>query len=288
MKIAILGPGAIGSTFAYHLARAGHDVTVIARGARLAWLQKERAIVTTTGRRAPVEVSDALDTTVVWDLVLVTVLESQVDAVLPALRQSAAKQVMFMFNTFAPFDRLRDGVGADRFRFGFPAILATLVDGRLKSQVIPRSAFAPQITIVTDPAWARVFSEAGIDTDLQADMHSWLRTHAAVVVPMMLTFDRAHRRGAGLSWKEAHELALVLAEGLELVHSLGTPLTPSGMAVLGKLPTPAVASLIWALSRNPTMTALGAAQGSGEARTLIDAMVAAAPTRSTRLQALRP
>ena len=287
MKIAILGPGAIGSTFAFHLARAGHDVTVIARGKRLAWLERERAIVTTTNERVPVEVSAALDPTTPWDLVLVSVLESQVDAVLPVLRQSAAKQVMFMFNTFAPLDRLRDVVGADRFRFGFPAILAELVDGRLKSKVIARSALAPQLTLVTDPAWAHVFSQAGIDTDTQPNMHHWLRTHAVLVVPMMILFDRVYRRGKGLSWAEARELALGLAEGFALLRSLGNPVTPSGLAVLDTLPTPAISLLLWSLSRNATLTALGV-QGPGEARSLIDAMVAAAPSRSTRLQALRP
>ena len=39
MKLAILGTGGIGSTFAFHLARAGHDVTVIARGKRLEQLR---------------------------------------------------------------------------------------------------------------------------------------------------------------------------------------------------------------------------------------------------------
>ena len=36
MKIAVLGPGGIGSTFAFKLAQAGHAVTVVARGKRLA------------------------------------------------------------------------------------------------------------------------------------------------------------------------------------------------------------------------------------------------------------
>jgi 2-dehydropantoate 2-reductase len=35
MQIAIVGPGSIGSTFAFWLSEAGHDVTVIARGTRL-------------------------------------------------------------------------------------------------------------------------------------------------------------------------------------------------------------------------------------------------------------
>ena len=287
MKIAIVGPGAIGSTLAFHLARAGHDVTVVARGTRLAYLEKERAIVTTAGERAPVAVSAALDTTVPWDLALVTVLESQVDAVLPALRDSAAKQVMFMFNTFAPLDRLRDAVGAHRFVFGFPAIAATLHEGRLQFQVIPRTLAALQITIVTDPAWAETFSRAGIATDPQPAMHDWLRTHAALVVPMMLTADRAYRRGAGLSWEEARELASVMTEGFALVRSLGNRLTPSNIGAFSRLPLPALTLLIWSFSRNRMLTALGV-QGTGEARTLIDAMVAAAPERTPRLQAVRP
>jgi 2-dehydropantoate 2-reductase len=71
-----------------------------------------------------VRVSSALDATG-WDLVRVTVLASQVDAVLPALVASAAKTVMFMFNIFDPLRRLRDAVGPSRFAFGFPAILAS-------------------------------------------------------------------------------------------------------------------------------------------------------------------
>jgi 2-dehydropantoate 2-reductase len=287
MKIAIVGPGAIGSTFAFHLARAGHDVTVVARGARLARLEKDRAIVTTDDQRAPVEVSAALDATTPWDLVLVSVLESQVDAVLPALQRSAARQVMFMFNTFAPLDRLRDAVGAHRFVFGFPAIFAVFKDGKLESQVIPRALAALQITIVTDPAWAETFSKAGIATDTQADMHGWLRTHAALAVPVMITADRVHQRGSGLSWKESREIALGLAEGVELVRSLGHRLTPSNVAVLGKLPAPFTTLGLWLSSRLPMIASLGE-KGPGEARTLIDAMVAAAPTRSARLQSLRP
>ncbi len=287
MKIAIVGPGAIGSTFAFHLARAGHAVTVVARGARLAQLEKERAIVTTDEQRAPVEVSAALDATTPWDLVLVSVLESQVDAVLPALQHSAARQVMFMFNTFAPLDRLRDAVGANRFVFGFPAILAELKDGKLKSQVVFRALSAIQITIVTDPAWAEVFSKAGIATRTQVDMHSWLRTHATLVVPIMIAADRVHKRGSGLSWNESRELVSGLAEGLDLVRSLGHPVTPSNVAVLGKAPVPVTTLGLWLLSRLPMMASLGS-KGPGEARTLIDAMVAAAPTRSTRLQSLRP
>lgn len=102
MQIAIVGPGGIGSTFAFQLSRAGHEVTVIARGKRLERLQRDRAIVNVAEERAAVRVSAALDATTEWDLVLVTVLANQVDAVLPALTASAAKTVMFILTPSSP------------------------------------------------------------------------------------------------------------------------------------------------------------------------------------------
>jgi 2-dehydropantoate 2-reductase len=96
-----------------------------------------------------------------------------------------------------------------------------------------------------------------------------------------------HKRGSGLSWNESHEVALGLSEGFALVRSLGHRVTPSNLAVFGKLPAPLTTLGLWLLSRHPMMTSLGG-KGPGEARTLIDAMVAAAPERSARLQSLRP
>ena len=64
LRIAVVGPGRIGSTFAFQLAHVGgHDVTVIARpgSARLAQLRRDGAIIDTSGERAVVHVDDALD-----------------------------------------------------------------------------------------------------------------------------------------------------------------------------------------------------------------------------------
>ncbi|XYH98003.1 ketopantoate reductase family protein [Sorangium sp. So ce1128] len=283
MKIAIIGPGGIGSTFAFQLARAGHEVTVVARGKRLEQLQRDEAIVSAAGERAAVRVSAALDAATAWDLVLVTVLASQVDAVLPALAESAAKAVMFMFNTFEPLGRLRDAVGAARFAFGFPAILATLDDGRLTSKIVTRGMVTP----VTDAAWARVFTDAGIPAVVQSDMESWLRTHAAFVVPAMVATVAAHARQAGVSWTEAMNLARAMDEGFRLVRQLGNTITPAPMATLSRLPAPAMAAFLWTLSRIEAVRRTGAA-GPGEPRALIDAMAAAAPGQTPALLAIRP
>src|SRR5215510_7240056 len=46
MKIVILGAGALGTVLGAHLARAGEDVTLIARGQRAAFLQEHGATIT--------------------------------------------------------------------------------------------------------------------------------------------------------------------------------------------------------------------------------------------------
>lgn len=281
MNIAIVGPGAIGSTFALRLAQAGHAVTVIARGKRLAQLQRDGAIVTRGGARAPVQVRSALEPGTAWDLVLVTVLATQVDAVLPALAASAAKTVMFMFNTVAPLDPLRDVVGAPRFAFGFPAVLATLdEDGALTTQTFRHG----QITTVTDAAWAQVFTAAGIPTVVHDDMQSWLRTHAALVVPFMITSVLSHRCQAGLSWAQALHLARALHEGFALVLRLGSAITPAPLALIRRAPAPLLASLLWISSRLAAVRKMGVL-GPSEPRALIDAMAALSPGQTPLLRA---
>lgn len=283
MKIAVLGPGGIGTTFAFQLARAGHEVTVIGRGKRLADLRREKAVVTSSGERAAVEVRDALEPTTPWDLVLVSVLAHQASAVLPALAASAAKTVMFMFNTFEPLARLREAVGASRFAFGFPAILATVDDGKLTTEIVTRGL----VTTVTDPAWAKIFTDAGIPTVTHGDMESWLRTHAAMVVPFMIAAGRAYTRRAGVPWGEAMTLARAMDEGFRVVVGLGNTLTPEPMAKMSRLPVPALAALLWTATRVPSIRKSGVA-GYAEPRALIDAMSAAAPGQVPTLLAVKP
>src|SRR5262244_3089769 len=135
LSIAIIGAGKIGSTFAYQLARAGHDVTVIARpdSLRLQQLRRDQGIILKTGERAAVRVADKLDEEAAYNLVVVTTPAHQVGAVLPALQRSKAQWVQFMFLSFEP-ERFRDAIG-HRCSFGMPAVMADR-EGRIKPTII--------------------------------------------------------------------------------------------------------------------------------------------------------
>lgn len=284
MQIAIIGPGGIGSTFAFRLSRAGHDVTVIARGRRLEQLRGDGAIVTADGQRAGIRVAAVLDESMPYDLVLVTVLASQVDTLLPTLARSGAASVMFMFNTFQSLDRLRDGVGAHRFAFGFPAIVASVADGTLSFSILRRR----MSTTVTDPFWAEIFSNAGIPATVHPDIQSWLRTHAAVIVPLVIAGSTADLRGSGLSKRESLRMAGAMNEGIRLVRHLGNAVTPAPMTVLSRVPRRLLAAMFWMLTRLDVFVRTVAVAQAEEPRTLIDEMSSAWPGHTPALLAIRP
>lgn len=265
MRVTVVGAGAIGSTFAFLLSRAGHDVAVVARGARLEQLRADGAVVHDDGTRAPVRALPSLDEGS-SELVLVAVRGADVEAVLPALARCDAPTVMFMFNAARGTARLRDAVGAGRFAWGFPAVVARLVDGRLEMRGVPRVLAFAQITTVWGAEadrWARVFDTAGVPTAVHDDLEGWLRSHAAFMAPVMLVPPRA-------PWAEARRLVRVMQAQLA---RLGERVTPRGLRLVRALPGVLVAAALWALSRTAPWRSFDA--HAAEGRWLLDELARA-------------
>jgi 2-dehydropantoate 2-reductase len=291
LRIAVIGIGGIGSAFAYQLARSGHhDVTAVARpgSLRLDQLRQDNGIVQTNGERAEVRVTEALDEQTPYDLVIVTLLAHQIDAVLPALQRSAARCVLFMFNQFEP-ERLRDEMGPDRCAFGMPFLQASLdQSGKLTTKI----GAGGQKSKLSQQAWVDLFNAAGLPAILEPDMLLWLRCH----VPLCIAFESvsvaAVRRGGGASWGEAMVLALGMQESFALIRGLGYKIYPSGKSLLQAGPTWGVAAMLWSVSRIRSFTAL-LATGAGECRALVEVLVAAArrtepPVIVARIEAMKP
>ncbi len=274
LRIAVIGVGKIGSAFAFQLARVGrHDVTAIARpgSARFRQLERDQGIVDIKGERAILKITDTFDDQTPYDLVIVTLLAHQVDAVLPALRRSAAKCIQFMFVTFEA-ERLQDAVGANRCSFGMPFVQSLLdEDGKLKATI----GTAGQKTKMSQQRWVDVFKAAGMPAAFEPDMPLWLRCQ----VPMCVAFESVsvagERRGGGASWREALVLARGMREGFALIEALGDRLYPKSKARVARLPLGLVATVLWTLSRIRSFRVL-LATGKDECRALVDVMVESA------------
>ena len=89
MKIVVVGAGVIGSIYGGRLARSGHDVTLIARGQRLADLQAHGLLLedADSGQRTEISlpVLGELSPDDRYDLVLVPVRSEQFASTLPIL-----------------------------------------------------------------------------------------------------------------------------------------------------------------------------------------------------------
>lgn len=283
MKITLIGAGRIGSTVAFCLAKAGHDLTVVARDARFDTLNRDGAIVTVDGQRVPVKVVSMLDPSTPYDLAIVTVPEHQVGPLLPALAASRVDTILLMFNTFRGTEPYRAIVGAARFAFGFPNMSAYLVDQRLRFRVNGPG----MVTTMSSPVLAKLFGEAAMPSEVEYDMDAFLRSHVALVVPLFLAALLTWRRATQLTWSEATQLDAAWTEGFELVRSLGHTPKPRLLAMLLRMPSFARTGVLWFLSRLRPVKDTGEF-GPTETRALIDAMAAAAPGKTPRLLALRP
>lgn len=291
LRIAVLGAGRIGSAFAFQLARiGGHAVTVIARpgSARLAQLEGDQAIVDLKGRRAPVRVASRLDEETDYDLVIVTLLAHQAEPLLPMLSRSAARRILFMFNTFQP-ETFEASIGPDRSAFGMPFVQATLdAQGRLGATI----GAGGQKTIISQPQWVDLFIAAGLPAALEPNMPLWLRCHAPLCVAFESVSVAGERRGGGASWGEAIALARGVHACFAVIRSLGYHIHPRAKQRLSSSPAWAVAAVLWFMSRiGPFRTLL--ATGKAEACALVEVMAAvaapvAAPLTVARIEAMKP
>ncbi len=273
LSIAVLGCGNIGSAFASRLARAGHDVTVVARpgSTRLDQLRRDGAIVETDGTRTTVRVAQQIDSDVPYDLLIVTLLEHRVGSMMPALRASAAACILFMFNTFEP-DALVEAVGAERCALGMPFIQAKLDDGgRLKTSI----GAGGQKTLIGRQCWVDLFAAAGLPAALEPRMADWLRSHAPLCAAFESVSIAGVRRGGGASWREALTLARGVRAAFALIEALGHPIHPGSKRMMRRSPAAALATMLWALSRVRSFREL-LATGEAECLALVGTMAAAA------------
>jgi 2-dehydropantoate 2-reductase len=252
-QIAIVGAGPVGCAFAIHLVKAGHDVTILGRGQRLANLQKNGGVLAKKSEKATeiskttVKAVASLDNTQPWDLIILTVTEAQCDeSLLTTLQVFSKAKIMFMFNTFAALDKYYEYLGEERCIIGFPSINAAFYDGALVHQFLSSG----QITLVSSHEWRVIFSSAGIKCGYESDMQSWLRTHAAIVIGIQSACVTASRRKAGISWAQAQVSADAAREGLRLVQKLGNKIMPRLIYYLGvAAPEFVLTGVMWFVTR---------------------------------------
>jgi 2-dehydropantoate 2-reductase len=186
MKIIVFGAGVQGTLYGVRLARAGHDVTLVARTYRANELRERGAIIhdVFTGRieTAPLQVVEVLTAETSADLCIVAVRREQIDEVLPTLvAATRIDRFLFMVNHANGSEALYAALGRPRAIIGFPGAAGGLDDG---VDVFVEVAEQPTVIEATAPAIAAIIRDAGFRVDVLTDVDSWLRRHAIFVTAM--------------------------------------------------------------------------------------------------------
>lgn len=112
MRILIYGAGVIGSFYASRFAKAGLDVTILARGQRLKELQGHGLWYRGKTRTHKVEVKtiSELKPNDRYQFIFLTVRENQVEEALEDISRNESPNVVTMVNTIKPYGRWEKSV----------------------------------------------------------------------------------------------------------------------------------------------------------------------------------
>ncbi|MBW2366212.1 MAG: ketopantoate reductase family protein [Deltaproteobacteria bacterium] len=205
MKILFYGVGPLGSLYAARLQESGQDVSVLARGQRLADLREYGIVLedAASGNRTTtqVDIVDRLDPKDAYDLVVVLMRKNKISAILPTLAENQnTPNVLFMCNNVSGPDEMTNELGRERVLLGFAGaggyfkdhiVIFEIVSGRQQPTMFGEldGHTAPRVKQI-----AEVFKDAGFPVAVSQNMDAWLKTLPALSTwpESTITAWRAH------------------------------------------------------------------------------------------------
>ena len=249
MKTLIVGAGVIGSFNAARLKDAGKDVTLLARGRRLADLREYGVVLEDfrTGHRTTTHVPlvERLDPDDAYDLAIVVMRRNQIPSVLPMLAANRRiPSVLFLGNNAMGQQDLIGALRRERVLIGMPNAGGAreghvvrylwwrwmpVLFGELDDRRTPRTE-----------AIVRLFRSAGLPARVIKNVDAYLKTHAAGLPAFAGAVYMAGGNVRELAHSpDAMKLNLqAFREALRALRAIGVPLRPSVTRLFEWLPEP--------------------------------------------------
>lgn len=257
LKILFYGAGVLGSLYAARLKEIGHNVTVLARGKRLAEIREHGIVLedSLTGERKTTKVNtiDQLAPQDVYDLVVILVRGNQVLSVLPVLEANKfTPNVLFMTNNAGGTEEIIRVLGPDRILFGFPGAGGTKEGHVIRYNIISKHVQKTTFGELDGSKTTRLmqitneFKRAGFHTEISSNIDAWLKTHVALVSPIANAIYMAGGDNYKLARnQEAIQLNIRgIREGFSVLESLGIPVTPPKLKLLNLIPESILVSVL--------------------------------------------
>jgi len=250
--VLVVGAGVIGSYNAALLFRGGADVTLLARGERLAVLREHGVVLEhwRTGQRSVtrVPVVDRIEPGSDYDLAVVIVRRDQIPSVLPMLiaASPAIPSVLFLGNNLAGSSDMAAALGRER-------VLTGMVNaGGERNGTAVRYIGSRRLPLLFGEidgivrartrGIAEMFTEAGLPARVVPDAEAYQKTHAAGLPAFA---GALYSAGGDIRRLTAKPDLLRLfitgyRDGLRALRADGTALRPRSTRALAWIPEPLV------------------------------------------------
>ena len=259
-KILVYGAGPLGSLFAARLHEGGNEVSLLARGQKLANLREHGIVLqdfyTKQETVTRVNAVEELAPDDAYDLVLVIMRKNHALKILPILAANRhTPNILFLMNNAAGPGELVEALGCERVLIGFPGSagyfeghvihcltgseddLASVPFGEVDGRVTER---AREVACILDSA-------PGFKAEIRTDMDTWLKYHVALLMPTLgpalYAAGTDNRRLART--RDALVLTVrAIREGFRVLRSLGLPVTPAYLKLFELVPEPVLVALL--------------------------------------------
>jgi 2-dehydropantoate 2-reductase len=269
MKILFYGAGVMGSLYAARLKESGQDVSILARGQRLANIREHGIILEDAGSgestTTRVKVVEQLEPDDAYDLVVVMMPKHHLSEIMPILAANRPTPgILFMMNNACGPAEMINALGRERVMLGFPGaggiwkdhvIRYKVVSGRQQPTTIGEldGSTTPRIEQI-----AAVFKGAGFPVAICSQMDAWLKTHVAEISPLANAFYMAGGDFNRLS-RTRETISLIIRatrEGYQVLQELGIPIVPARHKILRWIPEFILVPLVGRLFRREEMAEL--------------------------------
>lgn len=240
-RILIYGAGAIGSIFAGKLAKAGYNVTVLARGKRYEELCAKGIVLKNalSGRfeEYRVQCIKELERSDIYDYILVVVQNHQIDEILPKLRENKSNNIVFVVNNPLGYEKYINAVGKERVMIGFPSAggerkegVVTYFIGWGIARIMQSTTFGEVDGSESErlSKLIKIFRRANFGPAKSNDMDSWQKTHIAFVIPIANALYKFQSDNYKLakSKKTIKKMIFATREGFRALRDNGINVTP--------------------------------------------------------------
>ena len=240
-KVLFYGTGVIGSVYAVKLSKAGHDVSVYARGSRLLKLKSKGLLYSENNSviKASVKVLDNLGPTDYFDYIFVPIRYDQIETALNELAANKSRNIVTMANNPNGYEKWERLVGKGRL---IPAFAGA--GGKIENDVL-HFAFTPRILQsttfgeidgkITDRlrGLAEIFKSCRISYSISKNMDAWQKSHIALVVPLAnaIYFDGGDNYTTAKNAEAVKLMSTELKKSFSALKARGIPITPSKLNI---------------------------------------------------------